>query len=78
MKVTDPTATASESLSWSPPVKLYGPLETARMLSITPRKLRTITQSGLLESVRIGAAYRYRDDSIVNYIDRCTQPAVTK
>lgn len=75
----DYTAQAvSDAMDWSPEPLLYGVMDAARLLCISTRKLWELTNRGEIESVKIGTARRYRRDALLQYIDKCTQPVVTK
>jgi excisionase family DNA binding protein len=50
---------------------LLTPLEAAQALSISPRSLWTLTQSGRIRSVRIGRQVRYPVDALNEFIDQC-------
>jgi excisionase family DNA binding protein len=56
------------------PVLLLTPRETAELLSISPRKLWALTNSGEIPSVRIGGrSVRYRFVALEDYLKQLEQ-----
>lgn len=50
--------------------------ESAELLSISQRTLWSLTNSGAIRSVRIGAAVRYTLEELREFITRQSNPAV--
>jgi len=51
------------------PVPLLKPVEAAKLLSISPRTLWTLTDNGEIPSVRVGRQVRYDLLDLQNYIE---------
>lgn len=60
-----PTAT-------TPPL-LWSPLETARALGVSTRKLWAMTASGEIPSLKLGRLVKYRPDAVAAYLARIEQ-----
>lgn len=52
--------------------KLYSQREAAEILSLSEQTVRRLTKAGRLRPVRIGAAVRYRDADLEEFIEANT------
>jgi excisionase family DNA binding protein len=71
MTLRDSTGTSSGQLPGAP--LLLTAREAARLLSISPRTLWTLTNRGELPAVRIGRAIRYDPVDLRHWIERQKQ-----
>ena len=56
------------------PPPLMKPDQAAKMLSISPRSLWTLTDNGEIPCVRLGRSVRYDSGDLRNYIEAKKQP----